>query len=108
MSSTPCCPCPDFFPAINQTYRYFNQPIEQIPGWNPATAQILFHGANNGLVWVSAPECIDVVTCITLAPSGLHIERAKVAVLKIFPPDTYCPDIPATNCPSPEPSVPPG
>lgn len=109
MSSAPCCsPCPDFFPAIPLNYRYFNQPIEQIPGWDATKSQILFHGANKGLFWQTAPECIDVVTCIKLTPAGLEIERAKVSVIKVFEPDTLCPDIPATDCPSPSSSPSPG
>lgn len=59
------------FPEISGSsspYRYFNQPIEQIPGWNKDEPQILFHGKNHGLVWVNI-QCVPVVTCATIGPA---------------------------------------
>ena len=37
-------------------YRYFNQPIEQIPGWKTEDYQFLVHSPNCGLQWISI-EC---------------------------------------------------
>ena len=138
--------CEDKFPDMGSSsgnYRYFNQPIEQVPGWEKDKAQILFHGENKGLFWQTIPECvnlleclnivpsgggyaieaqekiirplqildppptpsclipseeIDVVTCVSLSPSGLEIQRKKVLVLKTREPDEDCPNIEVTDC----------
>ena len=39
-------------------YRYFNQPIEQIPGWKSGDYQFLVHSPNCGLQWLSI-ECTE-------------------------------------------------
>jgi hypothetical protein len=58
-------------PEGSGNYRYFNQPIEQIPGWDANEPQILFHGKNAGLVWVNI-ECIPVVTCVELSDESAY------------------------------------
>lgn len=63
------CTVENFPDTPYQNYRYFNQPIEQIPGWDADEPQILFHGKNAGLVWVNI-ECVPVVTCAEISPSG--------------------------------------
>lgn len=87
------------FPSTpSKNYRFFNQPIEQIPEWDPTKSQVLFHAANCGLVWQTF-ECIDVVTCIKLESSELVIETKKLFVLKTDNPDeNACPNIPVTDC----------
>lgn len=108
MSPTPTAStCPGTFPDMGASpnYRYFNQPIEQIPGWDATKSQILFHGANKGLWWQTGPECIDVVTCVRLTENGLEFDRVKVFVFKSANPDTECDTIPIISCePSPPPS----
>lgn len=47
-------------------YRYFNQPIEQIPGWDSSKPQILFHAKDAGLIWVGI-QCLPVVTCVQIS-----------------------------------------
>lgn len=66
-SATSGCEITDFptMPEGSGNYRYFNQPIEQIPGWNANKPQILFHGKNAGLVW-SDIQCLPVVTCVQI------------------------------------------
>lgn len=89
------CTIQDFPPAPSDNYRYFNQPIEQIPGWDKDEPQILFHGKNAGLIWVNI-ECVPVVTCVEIADSSasgqsggssscqceLTLTRKKLYVLK--------------------------
>ena len=63
--------CNDPFPNMpaGNNYRYFNQPIEMIPGWDNNKSQILFHGKDKGLYWETVPECIDIAKCATLKES---------------------------------------
>lgn len=95
--------CPGPFPNMGaaRNYRYFNQPIEQIPGWDANEAQVLFHGVNNGLWWQNAPQCIDVVTCVRLTSNGLEFDRVKAFVFKVGDTDTECVTIAVTGCPNP-------
>lgn len=81
-----------------QNFRYFNQPIEQIPGWAAGVSQILVHPNDGGLMWKNV-ECMDVITCIRLEPSGLKIECRNIMAISINP-SSGCQDIPATSCPS--------
>lgn len=64
--------CDDVFPEKpDDKYRFFNQPIEQIPQYDANVAQMLFHAAGGGLVWQSVPSgCVDVVQCIKLDTSS--------------------------------------
>lgn len=81
-------------------YRYFNQPIEQIPNWQSSVGQILVHHDNGGLMWKNT-ECLDVVTCIKLSSSGLVIERKNVMIITMFDDvTTPCDTITTTECPS--------
>jgi hypothetical protein len=41
----------------NFNFRYFNQPIEQIPGFNAQLPQVLAHRPNSGLQWVNVVSC---------------------------------------------------
>lgn len=38
-------------------YRYFNQPIELIPGWDASKDQGLIHAKDSGLMWIDMIEC---------------------------------------------------
>lgn len=83
-------------------YRYFNQPIEQIPGWESDKPQFLVHRPNCGLQWISVSECLDVVTCIKLEGGYLKADLRNIVVLKDF--DAQEPDsckIETTDCPAP-------
>ena len=82
-------------------YRYFNQPIEQIPGWDGSKPQFLVHRPNCGLQWVGVSGCLDVVTCIKLEDGHLKAELRNIVVIKDFEPED--PDackIETTDCPS--------
>jgi hypothetical protein len=80
-------------------YRYFNQPIEQIPGYNPILPQILAHRPNCGLQWISIDMCLPVVTCLELQSDKLKVKRRSIVVIKDFKieDDTDC-DIEITDC----------
>lgn len=41
----------------NKKYRYFNQPIEQIPGFEINKKQALVHDPQCGLKWMDIVEC---------------------------------------------------
>jgi hypothetical protein len=88
-------------PEDNRKYRFFNQPIELIPGHNDGVPQILVHRPNGGLQWVTIDQCLKVVTCMKLEASQLKVERRSIVVLKDFeiPDDTEC-DIELTDCES--------
>jgi hypothetical protein len=98
------CPNPEEIfdtPENNRKYRFFNQPIEQIPGHVEDKPQILVHRPNSGLQWVTIDQCLKVVTCMKLEASQLKIERRQVVILKDFEieDDTEC-DIELTDCES--------
>lgn len=86
-------------PDPQEKYRFFNQPIEQIPSYKADKPQILAHRPGCGLQWVTVDQCLEVVTCIKLGTSELEIQRRKIVVLKDFEPDTGCDNIPVTDCP---------
>lgn len=94
----------DIFPDPNpkKKYRYFNQPIEQIPGYEESQPQILVHGTSCGLQWFTLDQCLPVVTCIKLESEELVIERKRLVVIKDFdiPADESgdCENIPVTEC----------
>lgn len=97
--ATTCSPDP-FTPVGEKPYRYFNQPIEQIPGWDKNQPQVLVHSINNGLMWKSV-ECLDIVTCIKLENNELKIERRNITILADKEPEpSVCPNIPTTDCPT--------
>jgi len=86
-------------PADGSKYRYFNQPIEQIPGYAEGSPQLLVHRPNGGLQWATMDQCLDVVTCIKLESSELTIERRKIVVIKDFEAETAdCPPVEVTEC----------
>lgn len=61
--------CSGVFPEISpgsKIYRYFNQPIEQIPGYSSGVSQMLFHGAAQGLYWQTIPDCVELPKCVTV------------------------------------------
>lgn len=90
-------------PDPKEKYRFFNQPIEQIPSYDPDKPQILAHRQGCGLQWVTIDQCLDVVTCIKLESSELTIERRKIVILKDFDASSGCDNIPVTDCPNPTP-----
>lgn len=100
MNPTPSSsPCPSvIFPQTFPNYRYFNQPIELIPGWDQSKDQVLVHAKDSGLIWVEI-VCLPVVTCIRLdALNGkLVAERRNVSIIKDF--DEISCTIPVTGCP---------
>lgn len=55
--------------SYGNAYRYFTLPIEQIPGFDATKDQVLCRSANGGLRWV-IPECIPVVTCVTISEAS--------------------------------------
>lgn len=97
-------PCPsNLFPSTNPNYRYFNQPIELIPGWDQSKDQVLVHAKDSGLVWVEV-VCLPVVTCIQLDElNGKFIaERKNVTIIKDF--DEVSCSIDVIECPTTSPS----
>lgn len=80
----------------DKIYRYFNQPIEQIPGFDKQAAQVLVHRPSFGLQWVSLDQCLPVVTCLNLKEDRLSAERRKILVIKDFDADDC--DIDITKC----------
>jgi len=64
--------CDDDFPTIpTDKYRFFNQPVEQIPEYDASVAQMLFHSASGGLVWQSLPSgCVTLLKCVELDTSS--------------------------------------
>lgn len=88
----------DIVAKPSDNYRYFNQPIEQIPGWEPDNVQILLHAAGCGLKWHTV-ECLDVVTCIKLGSSELTVDQRKAVIIKDLEVTTpTCSGIPTTEC----------
>jgi hypothetical protein len=85
----------------DKKYRFFNQPIEQIPGFKADMPQILVHRPNCGLQWFTLDQCLPVVTCLKLQSSELKVERKRLVVIKDFDmsDDNDC-DIEITQCPS--------
>ena len=86
--------CTDPFPEtpLPDKYRYFNQPVEQIPGYEEDKTQMLFH-KEGALVWQTIPEkCVEVVKCVKLeADSGnegagggysLNMEQKRIRPLQ--------------------------
>ena len=66
-------------------YRWFNQPIEQIPLWASGVFQVLVHPPNGGLHWLTLETCQQVVTCMTLDGENMLKPVLKdVVVLKTF------------------------
>lgn len=97
----------DLFPTPDQygdqKYRFFNLPIDQIPGYKEDKPQILVHRPNCGLQWFSLDKCLPVVTCLDLQSDKLKVERRSLVVIKDFTidDDTEC-DIEVTECPEQE------
>ena len=95
----------DVFPTPStygdKKYRFFNQPIEQIPGYEADKPQILVHRPNCGLQWFTLDQCLPVVTCIKLESDKLKAERKRLVVIKDFDmaDDVDC-DIEVTKCDS--------
>lgn len=81
-------------------YRFFNQPIEQIPKWDANKFQVLAHPSGGGLHWLTAEACTGVITCIRLEESGLEFDVATIFALKIVESGSGCPPILTVECPS--------
>jgi len=86
------------FQQTSPHHRYFNLPIEQIPGWDSTKDQILVHGDDAGLYWANL-ECLSVVTCIKLESNTLIAERKNIVIVKAF--DTDNCSIEVQECPPP-------
>jgi hypothetical protein len=85
----------------DKKFRYFNQPIEQIPNYEESSPQILVHRPYGGLQWATIDQCIKVVTCLKLDVSQLKIERRQIVVFKDFEViDDFeeCSNIELTDC----------
>lgn len=106
MSAT-SSPCPSgVIPQLpGPHHRYFNLPIEQIPGWDPLKDQVLTHAKNGGLIWVEI-VCLPVVTCIQLDELNgkLIAERRNVSIIKDFDEVSCSIDVIECSSPSPSPS----
>jgi hypothetical protein len=83
--------CEDTFPPSGSdpsaALRYFNMPIEQIPGFKAEDPQLLFRSPNSGLVWLSIPQtgCIDVMSKLNLdEPETPKIEMKKIRPLQLL------------------------
>lgn len=61
--------------------RFFNEPIEQIPGYRWGEFQILIHGCKNGLRWWS-PVCVEPVMCVC---TGEQMIKQKMYVIADAP-----------------------
>jgi hypothetical protein len=62
----PLTECSSDFPtAPADKYRYFNQPLEQIPGFVDGEVQVLFNH-KGALVWQTIPKCVEVLKCVKL------------------------------------------
>ena len=88
-------------------YRFFNQPIEQIPGWDEASSQLLVHSKKDnsqggGLQWVTLSSCLTVVTGLSLGSSGIEVKRKKIVVLKDF--EASDENLEGTSCDEPPPT----
>lgn len=82
--------CPDLEKIVTggpNSWCYFNQPINQIEGFDAEKPQILTHGAKFGLTWIT-PECVSLVKCIKIVDNEIQIEREKVVLLKNLGADT--------------------
>jgi hypothetical protein len=85
--------CEDAFDdSPEKKYRYFNQPIEQIPGWKRDDYQVLVHSPDCGLQWHTV-QCLDVMTCITKDGNNLNPETTRIVVFKEQSPEDDCPPI---------------
>ena len=89
--------CPEYI------YRFFNQPIEQIPGWVANKVQVLVHKGDQGLIWQTV-YCEEVVTCISLnsQTNSLKIDRKKIVAINTLDSTetAACPGISTTTCSS--------
>lgn len=74
--------CEDAFDTKpEKKYRYFNQPIEQIPGWKEGEYQALVHSDGCGLQWHTV-QCLDVMVCIKKEGNNIVAERKNLVVFK--------------------------
>lgn len=68
--------------------RFFNEPIEQVPGYRWDQFQILIHGCKNGLRWWT-PVCVEPVICVCSGEGGsIEIIRQKMYVISDKAPET--------------------
>lgn len=100
MSSSQCSNTNDIIADAGGKYRFFNQPLEQIPGFVIDKPQLLAHAPNGGLMWFTIDQCMPVVTCLSLGEEELTIQRRNIVVIKDFAieNDTGCPAIPLATC----------
>jgi hypothetical protein len=74
--------CEDAFDSKpEKKYRYFNQPIEQIPGWSESEYQVLVHSEGCGLQWHTV-QCLDVMICFKKEDKNIVAERKNIVVFK--------------------------
>lgn len=107
--------CPNFNEIAvcgDNSWIYFNQPINQIEGFSCNKPQILMHGVNCGLVWHDI-DCATLVKCIKISGDEIQIEKKRVAIIKDMgdaennPGSSgYCAPIELTSCPSGTPPTP--
>lgn len=105
MSNT-CENISNIIPDDGERYRYFNQPLEQIPGFAGDKPQILAHAPNGGLRWFTVDQCTPVVTCLVFEDNDgeeqLKIERNNIVTIKdlgVSDPDENCPSITLETAP---------
>jgi hypothetical protein len=104
MAEEECDQLKDAIVGGPQSWFYFNQPINQIQGYDPEKPQILTHAPKFGLTWVT-PECINVTECITYEGGDseektIAMKVHKILVIKDFgQQDDACEDIPLKSIP---------
>lgn len=108
VTSETCIQAADIFPApgtdADLKYRFFNQPIEQIPGYDNDKPQILVHRPQYGLQWHNIDTCLQVVTCINLESSELVAERRSIVIIKDFESENCSVEVSECSTPTPSPS----
>lgn len=114
MPANECAPetaIPGYQAVAAMPLRYFNQPIEQIPGYNKKYCQVLCHSSEEGggdeigLYWANV-KCVEVVKCIQIIGSELVAKFKTIPVFEEFDSTNYC-SVPLTYC-DPAADVPPG
>ena len=87
-SSSSCENTADIITDAGGKYRFFNQPLEQIPGFLKSKPQILAHAPDGGLMWFTLDQCMPVVTCFNVVEGesgqALKADRRNIVVIKDF------------------------
>jgi len=79
--------CNDAISSSSSNICYFNQPINQIPGFSENKAQILSHGPDGGLVWHTV-KCVNLAKVECSENDKMHIKNMKIAVIADMGSDT--------------------